>query len=382
MTKTFLSSPDLPKQLRTLWLLLCCSASLLLTGVWVTVRTSWSPHAAELWALVSAVGLVGYLIYLRRSLHLNHPPGDTLIRPSLGIANLTSITRGGLAILLMGFILPPQPRGWLAWLPGGLYILSSLMDFLDGYLARRLEQTTLLGIKLDLDLDGLVVLAGCLLVVRYGQAPPWYLLVGLARYLFLLGGWIQQRRGQPIYELSHNPTRRALAGSQMGFLAAILLPVFPPHITRWAASLFMLPFIVQFTLDFLEYVGVRRSSASSPAHPFGLRVLGNALPLLFRVCLLLALVWSAAWSAAAVGWVLAVAPALGALLIAVGALGRTTAMLSMISAGFFLRHDPSLLPGWLLLVSSIGAFFSGSGFFSLWRPEDRWVFRRAGGGEP
>ena len=90
------------------------------------------------------------------------------------------------------------------------------------------------------------MLAACLLLIQYGQAPVWYILVGLARYLFVFGLWLRQKMGLTNYPLPPNRIRRGLAGSQMGFIAVILLPVFTPPATLVAATLFMTPFSIAF----------------------------------------------------------------------------------------------------------------------------------------
>jgi CDP-diacylglycerol--glycerol-3-phosphate 3-phosphatidyltransferase len=121
-----------------------------------------------------------------------------------------------------------------------------VIDCFDGYLARLHNEVTRLGAMMDMSLDGLGMLIGVLLLIQFGQVPALILLVGLARYLFLLGIWIRRRIGKPIYELPENPLRRQFAGAQMGFIGVILFPVFSPPGTYLAAMLFALPFFLGF----------------------------------------------------------------------------------------------------------------------------------------
>jgi CDP-diacylglycerol--glycerol-3-phosphate 3-phosphatidyltransferase len=97
------------------------------------------------------------------------------------------------------------------------------MDFLDGYVARVTHRTSRLGEILDMHWDGFGVLVASWLLVLYGQVQAWYLVVGLARYLFVAGMQIRERRGLTNYPLPPSMTRRAMAGAQMGFIAVVLL---------------------------------------------------------------------------------------------------------------------------------------------------------------
>jgi len=146
--------------------------------------------------------------------------------------------------------------GWLAWAPGILYSLAIAADGLDGYLARRGNRATRLGATLDMSFDGLGVLVAGLLLIQYGQVPPWYILAACARYAFLAGEWVLRRKGKPIHALPYSPQRRIFAGIQFMFIAVVLFPVFSPPLTWWAATLFSLPFLAVFLRDWLVVSGV------------------------------------------------------------------------------------------------------------------------------
>jgi len=64
-------------------------------------------------------------------------------------------------------------RPWAHALATGLFILAALTDWLDGYLARRLEQTSPFGAFLDPVADKLMIAAALVLLVAdpYVQAP-------------------------------------------------------------------------------------------------------------------------------------------------------------------------------------------------------------------
>lgn len=63
----------------------------------------------------------------------------------------------------------------------GLFLLASLTDFLDGYLARRRKQVTRLGQLLDPAADKILVAGAFISLVELGLAPAWMVVVIIAR---------------------------------------------------------------------------------------------------------------------------------------------------------------------------------------------------------
>ena len=208
------------------------------------VSQVWQTKEAIGWAVLSSGLMIYQLIFLRLNLSANHTADQANLCPNLGWANWFSMIRGLLLALLLGFLAGPWPVGWLAWVPGILYLVASIMDYFDGVIARITQQETILGERLDMSLDGMGVLAGSLVAIHYGQLPVWFLLVGLARYFFLCGGWLVERSGKTLRPLKPNPFRRAMAGTQMGFIAVVLLPIFFPPVTSVAAVFFAAPFLL------------------------------------------------------------------------------------------------------------------------------------------
>jgi CDP-diacylglycerol--glycerol-3-phosphate 3-phosphatidyltransferase len=246
------------RRLRHQWVCVVLLGALVLVAVAALLWQWWDVTATLRWGFAGAALWFYFLIFSWRNLPGNHRPGENTLLPDLGAGNLLTLGRAALLASLGGFLLSPRPERILAWVPGIIYILASIADLLDGLLARHQNHVTRLGEKLDLSLDGLGVLLASGLVVRYGLAPGWYLLVGLARYLFLAGMGILTILNKPTYPLKANPLRRLLAGAQMGFIGAILLPVLSPAFTSLAAVFFATPFLINFAYDWLGVSGFTR----------------------------------------------------------------------------------------------------------------------------
>ena len=74
------------------------------------------------------------------------------------------------------------------WLSLGIFLLAAGTDWLDGYLARKLNQVTALGKLLDPLVDKLLVLAPLMALVQLGEIPAWGVFLILAREL-VVAGW-------------------------------------------------------------------------------------------------------------------------------------------------------------------------------------------------
>lgn len=62
-----------------------------------------------------------------------------------------------------------------------VFVVASLTDWLDGYMARRRQQVTDLGKLLDPIADKLLILAALVMLVEAGRAPGWLVILILAR---------------------------------------------------------------------------------------------------------------------------------------------------------------------------------------------------------
>lgn len=78
------------------------------------------------------------------------------------------------------------------WLCLGIFLLAAGTDWLDGYLARKLQQVTDLGKFLDPLVDKLLILAPLLVLIELGRVPAWGVFLILMRELAIAGWRVSQ----------------------------------------------------------------------------------------------------------------------------------------------------------------------------------------------
>jgi CDP-diacylglycerol--glycerol-3-phosphate 3-phosphatidyltransferase len=101
------------------------------------------------------------------------------------LPNILTMARVAVVPAVLYFIDNYSPtRSFIATL---LYVGASVTDFLDGWLARRRGQVSVLGKFLDPLADKLIVMAALVFLVQTGRAPAWLVVALLARELAVTG---------------------------------------------------------------------------------------------------------------------------------------------------------------------------------------------------
>lgn len=360
-------------QLRARWAL-CLLFGLLaiLTGR-IFLAAGWPVGAADDWALLAVFVFFAQLALVWFDLPRNISNKSRRLLPRFGPGTWLSLLRLLALSMLAGFLWPPRPAALLSWFPLALYFLFNLADLADGYAARRSGILTPLGEKLDLDLDGRGVLVAALLATHYGAVGWWYLLVGLARYVFVFAGWLQRQLGGR-FKQQANPWRRPLAGVQMGIGVALLAPQLPTALTSFVAALSTFPFLGNFLFDWLTAIGwLRFKNCARPGKtwlvmsPWGLLITRIALAflLILRV------------SIVDVYFVLDI---LIGLVLLFGLAGRTAAFALLLETGFRLQGQGVQNLDFAILFAGLILLYLGTGEFSFHSIKEGWIFRRWGRG--
>lgn len=343
-------------------------------GFWIFPDTGIHPGryflaASLLWAFSL------WHAWTRVPLNKRSSSADAL--PDLGLANGLTLVRAWLIALTGGFLLQPIPTEHIAWLPGICYSLAAALDRVDGFIARRSRRTTLMGAELDTVFDALGLLVAPLLAVQYGKVHWSFLAVSAAYYIFIAGVHWRTRHGRPVYPLLPSQLRRAFAGFQMGFVALVLLPVFPAHTTRWMALAFMLPIVIGFWVDWLVVSGRIDGKDPRTLAAFA-QVDSISKSFLLPALRALTAVFTAAFvfTTPSLATVHLTIVAAFAVLMLTG-LGARIAALGLLLVGIYSITEPTNLHiTWLCLVSWV--LLLGPGRFCLWRGDDQWVNRQDG----
>jgi len=367
------------KKLRRKWVLATVFGVLLWLSFFSWLQTWWQHPYPLRWLLISGLAL-GYLLWvLWNGLSDNHRQGERELLTSFGLGNQLSIARGYIMVIFCGFLFSPWPdAGWTAWLPGLLYTLAALPDFVDGIAARLTNQVSKLGETLDMTIDSIGVLGVSLLSVQYGQVPWWYLFVGLARYIFLAGIWLRQKLNRPVFDLPYSVRRRGYAALGMGLFFAILYPIFSPPGTYVVATIFALYILGSFLWDWLVTIGWLPVQPGKGYQRLE-KIIVQYIPLGLRMVLLL---WGLTTHGPELlskgGTLLSWVEAVAVLCLILGIAGRLCAITALLILGYHQVMVPLDIIQIGLLVLYTNLLFLGTGAFSLWPVENRLIYQRVG----
>ncbi len=101
------------------------------------------------------------------------------------VPNILSLGRLVATVLIFILVLINQP--WAYLVSFVLFVLASVTDFFDGYIARRYKVGSSLGVFLDLTADKVLVSGILIAMVQVGFVPAWIVFVIVTRE-FLVSG--------------------------------------------------------------------------------------------------------------------------------------------------------------------------------------------------
>ena len=90
------------------------------------------------------------------------------------------------AYMVFMYLSGGQPNLWM-WIALGIFILASITDWIDGYIARKYHQVSDFGKFLDPLADKLLTIAAMAVFCQWGSFPAWALMIVLTREFAVSG---------------------------------------------------------------------------------------------------------------------------------------------------------------------------------------------------
>ena len=113
------------------------------------------------------------------------------------------------------------------WISFGIFLVAASTDWVDGYLARKLDQVTELGKFLDPLVDKLLVLGTCLALIELGQIPAWGVFLILGRELAIAGWRVNPQLSGSASISGANIWGKLKTVSQIVAIALLIAPLSP-----------------------------------------------------------------------------------------------------------------------------------------------------------
>ncbi len=163
----------------------------------------------------------------------------------------------------------------------------------------------------------------------------------------------------------------------MGFIVAMLAPLYSPPATIFAATLFSIPFLAGFLYDWFLVTG--KIDPVKGGAFFSKIPSVKALKFLLLFLRLVLVAWLGYFlfdQNLAPVWFFVFIPLM--LLLVLGAMGRLAAILILIFLGLLVSDQAldGFYPVFFVLTTIF--FFAGTGALSLWSPEEWLIYNRAG----
>ncbi len=161
----------------------------------------------------------------------------------------TQITLSRLLGIPFLFYFLAQPSASYHWWGVGIFLLVAATDWLDGYLARKLDQVTDLGKFLDPLVDKLLIFAPLLVLVEWGKIPAWGVFLILGRELAIAGWRVNPNLAGSAIS-GANWLGKAKTVTQISAIAVLIAPISDPNWLTFAQVLFWLAVLLTLISGF------------------------------------------------------------------------------------------------------------------------------------
>jgi phosphatidylglycerophosphate synthase len=164
-----------------------------------------------------------------------------------GAANQITTLRAILVALVAGLVGEPDVPA-VAAAAVAASVAVTLLDGVDGWLARRDRIASPFGARFDMEIDALLILALSVLVWRHEKAGAWAVVSGLLRYAFVAGGAVAPWLRAP---LPSSRRRQAICVIQIAALTLAMVPSIEPPVSTLLAAGALAALSYSFLIDTL-----------------------------------------------------------------------------------------------------------------------------------
>jgi phosphatidylglycerophosphate synthase len=162
-----------------------------------------------------------------------------------GAANQITTLRAMLVALVAGLVGEPRLAA-VAVAAVGASVAITLLDGVDGWLARRHDTASRFGARFDMEIDALLILALSVLAWRHDKAGAWVVLSGVLRYAFVAAGvvapWLREA-------LPPSRRRQTICVIQIAMLTLVMLPAVQPPLSTLLAATALATLAASFLID-------------------------------------------------------------------------------------------------------------------------------------
>ena len=196
---------------------------------------------STLYALKASAAFAAVMLLSLGFLQQHHP------FTRFGAANQITTVRALLVSLVVSLIGEPRLPA-IAASAAAASVVVTLLDGVDGWLARRNRIASDFGARFDMEIDALLILALSMLAWRFEKAGAWVVLSGILRYAFVAAGarltWLHA-------PLPASRRRQAICVLQIAALTVAIVPAIPPPISAPLAAVALGALGVSFLVDIL-----------------------------------------------------------------------------------------------------------------------------------
>jgi phosphatidylglycerophosphate synthase len=164
-----------------------------------------------------------------------------------GPANYVTVVRALLVACVAAFV-GERPTAAVAATAVAAASVVTVLDGVDGWLARTTRMASAFGARFDMEVDALLIMALSVLTWRHGKAGIWVLASGLLRYAFVAAGRVWPWLREPLFPSFR---RKAICVVQIAGLLIALAPVVERPWSAIAAAIALVALAYSFLVDTL-----------------------------------------------------------------------------------------------------------------------------------